>query len=54
MPAEATTYLATRLLTAREPVVALCPRKVHTADRRQAQGESRADLLPHASAYLPS
>ena len=38
--AEAPTYLPRRLLTAREPVVALCPRKVHTADRRRTQRES--------------
>ena len=38
--AEAPTYLPRRLLTAREPVVALCPRKVHTAGRRRAARES--------------
>ena len=40
VPAEANTYLPHRLLTAREPVVALCPRKVHTADHRRRPGES--------------
>ena len=40
MSTEAPTYLPHRLLTAREPVVALCPRKVHTADRRRTQRES--------------
>ncbi|KAL8596061.1 hypothetical protein ACOMHN_021101 [Nucella lapillus] len=36
--AEARTYHPRRLLTAREPVVALCPRKVHTADARPETG----------------
>ena len=40
MSPEEPTYLPRRLLTAREPVVALCPRKVHTADQRRAQRES--------------
>ena len=40
MSPEGPTYLPRRLLTAREPVVALCPRKVHTADRRRTQRES--------------
>lgn len=39
------TYLPRRLLTAREPVVALCPRKVHTADQRSSDGRVRSDLL---------
>ena len=39
--AEAHAYHPRRLLTAREPVVALCPRKVHTADARPAPGESQ-------------
>ena len=38
------TYLPRRLLTAREPVVALCLRKVHTADQRPAEVESHKDL----------
>ena len=42
---EAHAYHPRRLLTAQEPVVALCPRKVHTADARPAPGES-CDLLP--------
>ena len=37
--AEAPSYLPHRLLTSREPVVALCPRKVHTADQRRTAGE---------------
>ncbi|KAL8612996.1 hypothetical protein ACOMHN_001090 [Nucella lapillus] len=36
--AKARTYHPRRLLTAREPVVALCPRKVHTADARPETG----------------
>ena len=36
---EAPSYLPHRLLTNREPVVALCPRKVHTADQRRTAGE---------------
>ena len=37
--AEAPSYLPRRLLTSREPVVALCPRKVHTAiDQRRTAG----------------
>ena len=40
MSPEEPTYLPRRLLTAREPVVALCPRKVHTADKRRTQRES--------------
>ena len=37
---EGPTYLPHRLLTAREPVVALCPRKVHTAGKPRTQGGS--------------
>ena len=37
---EGPTYLPRRLLTTREPVVALCPRKVHTAGQRRAPGGS--------------
>ena len=49
--AEAPTYLPRRLLTTREPVVALCPRKVHTADQRRSPGESVQISCPaHAPA----
>ncbi len=51
---EAPTYLPRRLLTAREPVVALCLRKVHTAGRRRAPGESNQISGPAARAHLPS
>ena len=51
---EGPTYLPRRLLTAREPVVALCPRKVHTASKRRARRESRKDPLLHARASFPS
>ena len=47
--AEAPTYLAHRLLTAREPVVALCPRKVHTAAGRRDRRRVRSDLRPPAA-----
>ena len=50
--AEAPTYLPRRLLTAREPVVALCLRKVHTAGRRRAPGECDHISDPtHAPAF---
>ena len=51
MRAGARTYHPRRLLTAREPVVALCPRKVHTADARAAAGRvlrSQAQPRPRA------
>lgn len=52
--AEAPTYLARRLLTAqREPVVALCPRKVHTAGCRRGRKRVRSDLRPPTE-RLPS
>ena len=49
VPAEATTYLPGRLLTAREPVLALCLRKVHTVDQRRAPAKSdRISCRTHA------
>ena len=51
MSAEAPTYLPHRLLTAREPVVALCPRKVHTADRRRTQ---RVSVQITCSTHAPA
>ena len=43
---EARAYHPHRLLTAREPVVALCPRKVHAADHASRTGRVNNDLLP--------
>ena len=56
MSPEEPTYLPRRLLTAREPVVALCPRKVHTAGPGGSHAESE-DLkrgLPRPRAELSS
>ena len=44
--AEAHAYHPRRLLTAREPVVALCPRKVHTAGARSRGGRVDKDPRP--------
>ncbi len=48
--AGAPAYLPRRLLTAREPVVALCLRKVHTAGGRREPGESDQISCPTARA----
>ena len=45
--AEAHTYLPPRLLTAPEPIVALCPRKVHTAEPGATARPGPRDPEPH-------
>ena len=58
--AEAHTYLARRLLTAREPVVALCLRKVHTGGRGRTPAEPmkvpnrRTPRTPRAESRRPT
>ena len=53
-PAEATAYLPTGLLTGHESIVALCLRKVHTAEPGATARTGSRNPVPHQPQAQPS